>query len=108
MGDEPYRPWVAYSLGVVAVLLLAVFALTLTYYPANSQALCAPFAVMKARLAERHHEHEAATAIVSQRQILVLFLGDRGKTWTLVAVNTEGIACLMGSGIDWTPNDRGA
>lgn len=102
------RFWLLYGLLCAALAFMFVMLVVLTVGPANAQGLrCMPFAQMKAMLAGQYQEHEVAHGQVSPQQIFVLFASDRGKTWTMLAVDTKGKACPVAAGQHWTATDRG-
>ena len=92
---------------VLAFLLsLSVIA---SWLPAAAQQIpCRPFPDMKRALVDQFQEREAAVGQINGQQIVVLFSSEGGKTWTMVTVNTGGMACVIGAGAHWTPADRGA
>lgn len=104
--DKPFWVWFSLLCAMIALALWMLGMLTVTA-SAQNNIPCQPFAAMKAMLEGRFQEQEVATGVISNQQIFVLFASARGKTWTMLAVNTAGIACPMASGHDWTPVDRG-
>lgn len=108
MGDEPDRVWIVFLIGVAAVLLCALMAVILSIRSAGAQDMpCKPFAEIKETLARLYQEHETDFGQSGPQQVIVLFRSEGGKTWTLLSVNTAGIACVVGAGANWTDGGRG-
>jgi hypothetical protein len=64
---------------------------------------CAPWTVMKPRLAERYGELPIGGGIVNPTTIATVFAAPDGATWSLVVVDRSGRACLIATGRDWEP-----
>lgn len=82
----------------IAAALLAAAA------PAAAQE-CAPDVAMKRMLATQFGETPAFTGALDAAQsppVILFSNGDTG-TWTLVALPSRGIACIVASGTNWLP-----
>lgn len=111
MDQDNTRFHVLYG-GLIAVLVLFVVVLlalvAAQMSPAHAQQMpCKPIAEMKALLIERYHEREVGAGMAGQTQIFVLYASEGGKTWTMLAIGTTGLACAVATGSHWTPADRG-
>ena len=82
----------------------AIFALIAFDADAQEQVHCAPFAAMAKEL-EKHKEVQLAGGIVNDENAVIVFGTPTGSTWTLVAVSTNGNACIIGSGTGWFQSD---
>ena len=61
---------------------------------------CGPHDRIGATLAKQYQESRKALGLAGQAQVIELFVSDRGS-WTLVATDTQGKACVIGAGEAW-------
>lgn len=88
---------------VLSVLALSVFVVLLGCAPAPAQSAtpCAPRDRIVERLAQGYDEVQNATAIAANGAALELWVSGVG-TWTIIVVRTDGLACLLASGVEWS------
>jgi hypothetical protein len=67
----------------------------------SAQPACAPYDDVVQQLAERFHEHPVAWGADQRGVVAQIFATDDGKTWTLVFVRSDGVACLVAGGVNW-------
>lgn len=82
--------------------LLISFAAFAALQTASVQAatLCGPHDGIGAKLTKQYQESRKGLGIAGQAQVIELFVSDRGS-WTLVATDTQGKACVIGAGEGW-------
>lgn len=81
------------------LLVLAAFT------PARAQAAeCAKYEEVKISL-DNAGEVQIGAGMVSPEALLVLYASAGGETWTLLVVRADGLACVIGSGEYWTPEE---
>jgi hypothetical protein len=82
--------------------LLISFVAIATIQTASVQAatLCGPHDGIGAKLTRQYQESRKALGIAGQAQVIELYVSDRGS-WTLVATDTKGQACVIGAGEAW-------
>lgn len=66
--------------------------------PAVAQSQCAPHVDVVAGLAKGYGESLVATGMIDNRHIMQTFANLEKGTWTIIAVDVDGIACLVMSG----------
>lgn len=77
--------------------LLALFLAT----PAMAQP-CAPAEEMLGKLARDYHELPSGIGLSKRGDAIVLYTSPDGRTFTLLRVTSEGIACLIEAGDSWS------
>lgn len=100
MDRESRRIWISEVILAAAGIGLLVWA-----WPAHAQTpppgmVCAPFNEVKATLEEKK-QVELAGGVVSATEALIIFGTPNGSDWTAIAVQTDGGACIIGSGEGW-------
>ena len=82
---------------------LVVVTMAFVTHKALADEGCAPYTVIEKALADsKYHEHPVAHALTAGGALVVIFAGDKGRTWTVVAVRpADQMACLRGAGTDW-------
>lgn len=63
--------------------------------------LCGPWDAMKEKLASRYGEVPIGGGVVDGSTMLQVLASPDGSTWTLVTIDTAGMACLKGTGTGW-------
>lgn len=91
--------------------IILVLALSLAAIPANAQnsPQCGPIAEVARQLKDKYSETPLSYGLINGRVVLELYVSPDGKTWTILAVGTDGKACFMSAGKDWVtePKDEG-
>lgn len=94
------RPWLALAIvcGVVlAAMLIFTAAVGQTINPCVQDGLQR----FERGLWANYGEHKIAEAVTRGGERLLIYVSDSG-TWTMIAVNAEGVACLLTSGDGYT------
>lgn len=84
-----------------AILAAALLALSVAQSSAQEQ-ICAPYDKLKAQIQEQYGEKYAAVGRVDESAILVVFAAPSGGSWTALAVYSDGEACTVASGDEWS------
>lgn len=71
--------------------------IALAFMSTAAQAYCRPFAQLEFGLENRFQETRYATAFMSEKWRMVLYVANDGS-WTMLRVNAAGIACLVAAG----------
>ncbi|MCB1470893.1 MAG: hypothetical protein KDK08_27880 [Rhizobiaceae bacterium] len=71
--------------------------------PPFAMRFCAPWDELKRSLARRYHEVPIGGGVVDRSTIARLLASPDGATWTLVTIDTSGMACMKGTGTGWEP-----
>lgn len=53
-------------------------------------------------LAEQYQEEPVAIGMINDKVIASVYASVGGKTWTILTFTTDGSACIVSSGKDWT------
>jgi hypothetical protein len=61
---------------------------------------CGPLGNLEAHLKEQYKETRIGFGIVNSTTVILFYSTPDGKTFTIVSVNAQGIACLVSSGTD--------
>ncbi len=79
-----------------AIMLLSVPAV------AHAQmAPCAPHQALALALEASFGEQRVSVGALDSDRVLELWTTENGATWTLLAVNVEGMACIVATGTGW-------
>lgn len=87
----------------IAAALAAIHAA----WPAAAQAPCAPHADVLAFLHESWSEGRIGMGLGNNGRVVELFVSEATGTWTIVATDAEGQACLLAAGQGWEAVDGG-
>lgn len=82
----------------------AFLAVLLATAPALAEPQCGPAGAVMSELRSRWHEEIISggrAGDAEDKLAVVLTASGAGKTWSLVAVSRDGVACLLASGHDW-------
>lgn len=63
---------------------------------------CGKRAEIVAALQKRYGESAAGVGIAGENRVVELWSSAETGTWTLLMTRTDGVACMMASGEDWT------
>lgn len=90
-----------------AALLLAACVIWLASCVAALAAApqCAGLAEVLAGLATNYGEATIWSGVLPNGQLLSIMANSDGSTWTALAVNPDGMACLLSSGPSWVQGD---
>lgn len=83
---------------LVAALVAAFLCLPLT---AQAQQQCGPREVIKDGLANQYGEVPIARGLGEAGMMMELYASEDGKTWTLLIVHPNGMACFAATGESW-------
>ena len=84
-----------------AVLIALVVALIFFAVPAFAQMACGESKVMTSILKEEHKEQVTGHGQGASGAFVQLYTSEKGKTFSVVVLLPEGIACILISGDDW-------
>lgn len=85
-----------------AVLALAVLgAALLGAGEAAAQAACAARAELAKQLESRYGERPVGLGLSGRQRVIELYRTEDGRTWTLVATDTQGRSCIVEAGSAW-------
>lgn len=100
MTDERLLRYFAIGLSALGIGLLYH-----TYDADAQQQRCAPFVQMRDSLKERYNETNSGVGIVNEKSVAVLFRSPGGETWTIALLDSNGIACAVAAGTDWSQSE---
>lgn len=86
--------FMASALGLFVLSLMAIAE------RAQAQMLCQRADVLLPRLTEKFREVDIGGAAMGEKMVLRFFVSPGGKTYTIVMVNTAGLACILAAGRD--------
>ncbi len=87
---------------ILGLLMLIALWLAVTALPVRAGAQCGPYAVVVERLADRWHEAPRGRGLAGGSEYVVMLFHDaEGKTWTVLGVTADGIACILATGTAW-------
>jgi hypothetical protein len=92
---------------VLVILILATLFLTAQAFAQQPpqpprQQMCGPFGQMREQLASQYRETEIGTGMIGEgTALLMLFASPDGKTWTILQLSPQGVACVAAAGTDW-------
>lgn len=97
--------------GAIATLLIGLMLLLSTSWAKAEPApgapvvisLCAPWPQFKEQFRKRHGEVPIGGGLVNGKAVLQVLASAGGATWSIVAVDRSGIACLTAAGKGWEP-----
>ena len=87
--------------GNVAFLPLLIFPLCIASNQAAGAAACYPRDALQAHLAERYGERPVGAGVVAGQLVELLTRPD-GKSWTILVIRADGLACPVAAGEDLT------
>ena len=67
--------------------------------------ICAPREALVAHLAEAFGERRVGAGLVRDTRMVELFVSEDGS-WTIVATDPRGTACLVGNGTNWETTEE--
>ncbi len=88
---------------ILIVALLVLFILAIFHVPAHAQPMfCAPFKALSDSLGERYKETDHGGGVINDQAVLRVFIAPGGASFTVIAVDTAGKACVIATGKDWS------
>lgn len=72
-----------------------------TPFPATAATPCYPRDAIQAHLAERYGERPVGIGVTAG-QLVELLVRPDGTSWTILVIRTDGLACPVAAGEDWT------
>ena len=78
----------------------ALAALCLLAAPAAAQPICMPHAQMIAGLENRYHEAQQGAGLGASGLLVEIYAAP-GGSWSLIATDAHGRACMIGAGEGW-------
>lgn len=82
-------------------LLLTVFLGVWSTLAVAQTSNCAPFEIVNERLVSKYSEEQRTIGLTSQGAVITQYANDETGTWTIIAVNPNGIACVLAAGDGW-------
>ncbi len=67
------------------------------------QPQCGPWAVIQGSLKERYKEVPIGGGVVNDGMVVTVLAAIDGKTFSILTVNKQGVACFIASGTDYDP-----
>lgn len=96
--------WLRTLIWVVAAhLLVVIVILGIAVRQGMAQTRCAPLAVWVEGLKDRFAEIDIGGGRIGPQLVARVFASPDGSTFTILAVDPRGLACLVLSGDDWEP-----
>lgn len=86
---------------LTAVTVAGLGALTYTEGFAQAGPPCAPTEELVAKLKKDYNEVEVGGGLINEHGVIVTYASPEGETWTILAVGTEGVSCIVSSGEHW-------
>jgi len=83
-------------------ILAALFAACLSL-PSHAQQACGPYDALREGLERQYSEVVVGRGVGEGGMLMELFASADGKSWTLIIVHPNGMACFAASGGDWQP-----
>ena len=71
--------------------------------PALAQEICADRADLLDSLSQDYQETPSAMGMSNNGNVIEVFTGRDGKTWTILVTRTDGQSCVVAAGELWTP-----
>ena len=88
----------------IVLYILAVIALMLLPFAANAQEPppCGPWEDVR-KLLEKQKETMVGSGIINDKIVVLVFASEAGKTFTMISLRADGIACklMFGGGFDF-------
>lgn len=96
--------WLRTLIWVVAAhLFVVIVILGIAVKQGMAQTRCAPLTVWVKGLQNRFAEIDIGGGRIGPQLVARVFASPDGATFTILAVNPNGLACLVLSGDDWEP-----
>jgi len=92
----------AFALPFVVLLILAMMTIA-----ANAQTQCAPKAAMEMQVMARFGETLFGQGI-SAGNVIKWFVNPQTRSWTQLAINPQGLACIISAGDNFETSGHGA
>jgi hypothetical protein len=91
------------SVSVGLALLAMVFIFWFAWVrPASSQVgPCGQWDEIQRHLGAQYLERQVAIGVVSETHVVVVLASPDGKTFSIIAINSNGWACYLAAGTDW-------
>lgn len=93
-------PWLIATAAILVLGLIAFFTVQTPAYAQQGQA-CGNFLQMREQLKSEYGEEEVSFGMAGPTSLVLLFASRDGKTWTLLALDPSGRACVIAGGRDW-------
>lgn len=114
MTRRPHHTRSNHSLAGSVSVGLAILAIAFLFWmswihPALSQVgPCGPWKELRAKLGRDFRETPVAGGLINQQLVLFVLASPDGKTFSIVTVTSNGLACILATGTNWEPEkDRG-
>lgn len=86
----------------LAILVLAALTATTTMAQSYGGNVCAPRDTIVTSLTMQYGEKAVGSGFQGDRQIIEVFASDTRGSWTIIITQTNGIACVVGAGTEWS------
>jgi hypothetical protein len=97
------------ALFVIACVVILIAALLWTAGQAFSQTSpCAPKAAMEMQIASRFGETALPLQAMSAGNLIKWFANPQTRTWTMLAINPNGLACIAAAGDNFETSGHAA
>lgn len=80
---------------------IAVLGIYLMMTAAEAIPRCAPYTEMIAALKSQYREEAGGAGLASAQAYVELWVEPGGKSWTILAVETNGSSCVLAAGSMW-------
>jgi hypothetical protein len=98
---------IRHRIGLTAALLGAIGTATVSMItPAVAQLACAPRTEVLEGLTKRYAEQSVGMGLASNGNVVELFAGKDGASWTIVITLPRGISCPVFEGESWENLNR--
>jgi hypothetical protein len=95
--------WAVFRLGlIVTVIGLTIGFLAALAFPVSAQGQpgCAPLKMIEDVLRKSYKEERIGFGIVNETTVLLFYASPEGKTFSVLSLNPQGIACPIAGGTD--------
>ena len=86
---------------LAAVCIVVIVALAPRAAHAQGAGRCAKHSEIIKGLADKFHETGVGVGVAGEQGLVELYVAKDGKTWSILSVGTNGIACFLATGDDW-------
>ena len=83
------------------LILAGLFTFAFAGVSFAQQRICAPYEKMAEVLGEKFREQSIGMGVAASGMRLEVFASPDGKTWTVVGIQGNGLACVLVDGVSW-------
>lgn len=103
MREYPTLAWRISSVVLIGSLVVAVVMYAATVLAHAQSGVCTLWPAMKESFAKSYDELPIGGGVINQQQIVTVMASPDGSTFTIVIVNSNGLACAVIAGTGWNP-----